>query len=99
MAETNPTTVIAECIEKSKASSDPELISDYIAEALGAGPSVRILHRVIACEAGRLAVHCRRDTIALFRVKAGGLDAERRQRDPTTVYSPSPLKDRRAVVA
>ena len=27
--------VIADCIEESKASSDPELISDYIAEALG----------------------------------------------------------------
>ena len=35
MAEPNPTTVIADCIEKSKASTDPELISDYIAEALG----------------------------------------------------------------
>ena len=35
MAEPNPTTVIADCIEKSKASADPELISDYIAEALG----------------------------------------------------------------
>jgi len=30
----------------------------------GAGPSVRILHRVIACEAGRLAVDFRHDTIA-----------------------------------
>ena len=35
MAEPNPTTVIADCIEKSKGSTDPELISDYIAEALG----------------------------------------------------------------
>jgi hypothetical protein len=35
MAEPNPTTVIADCIEKSKASTDPELISDYVAEALG----------------------------------------------------------------
>ena len=35
MAEPNPTTVIADCIQKSKASADPELISDYIAEALG----------------------------------------------------------------
>jgi hypothetical protein len=35
MAEPNPMTVIADCIEKSKASNDPELISDYIAEALG----------------------------------------------------------------
>src|SRR5262249_3806421 len=35
MAEPNPMTVIADCIEKSKASTDPELISDYIAEALG----------------------------------------------------------------
>jgi hypothetical protein len=35
MAELNPTTVIADCIEKSKATADQELISDYIAEALG----------------------------------------------------------------
>jgi hypothetical protein len=35
MAEPNPTTVIAECIEKSKATTEEELISDYIAEALG----------------------------------------------------------------
>jgi hypothetical protein len=53
----------------------------------GAGPSVRVFYRVIACEAGRLAVDCRRDTVALFQVKAGGLDAERRQRDPTTAAS------------
>jgi hypothetical protein len=35
MTELNPTTVIADCIEKSKATADQELISDYIAEALG----------------------------------------------------------------
>jgi hypothetical protein len=35
MAQPNPTTVIAECIEKSKATTDQELIGDYIAEALG----------------------------------------------------------------
>ena len=35
MAEANPITVIAECIEKSKATSDQELIGDYISEALG----------------------------------------------------------------
>jgi hypothetical protein len=35
MPEPNPTAVIADCIEKSKATTDPELISDYIAEALG----------------------------------------------------------------
>jgi hypothetical protein len=35
MAEPNPVMVIADCIEKSKASADPDLISDYIAEALG----------------------------------------------------------------
>lgn len=35
MAEPNPTTVIAECIEKSKVTIDQELIGDYIAEALG----------------------------------------------------------------
>jgi hypothetical protein len=35
MAEPNPTTVIADCIEKSKATADQELIGEYIAEALG----------------------------------------------------------------
>jgi hypothetical protein len=35
MPDPNPTTVIAECIEKSKATDDQELISEYIAEALG----------------------------------------------------------------
>ena len=35
MAEMNPTTVIADCIEKSKATADQELIADYITEALG----------------------------------------------------------------
>ena len=35
MAEPNPIAVIAECIEKSKATSDQELIGDYISEALG----------------------------------------------------------------
>ena len=35
MAEPNPMTVIADCIEKSEATTDPELIGDYIAEALG----------------------------------------------------------------
>jgi hypothetical protein len=30
----NPLAVIAECIEKAKATTDQELISDYIAEAL-----------------------------------------------------------------
>ena len=35
MAEPNPMAVIAECIEKSKATTDQELIGDYIAEALG----------------------------------------------------------------
>jgi hypothetical protein len=35
MAEPNPTTVIADCIEKSKATADQELIGDYIVEALG----------------------------------------------------------------
>jgi hypothetical protein len=36
MAEANPTAVIAECIEKSKATDDQELIADFISEALGA---------------------------------------------------------------
>jgi hypothetical protein len=27
--------VIADCIEKSKATADPELVADYVAEALG----------------------------------------------------------------
>ena len=36
MAEPNPMAVIADCIEKSKATTDQELISDYIfSEALG----------------------------------------------------------------
>jgi len=35
MPEPNPMAVIADCIEKSKATTDQELISDYIAEALG----------------------------------------------------------------
>jgi hypothetical protein len=35
MADPNPMAVIADCIEKSKATTDPELIGDYIAEALG----------------------------------------------------------------
>jgi len=35
MAEPNPATETADCIEKSKATTDPELISDYISEALG----------------------------------------------------------------
>jgi hypothetical protein len=35
MPEINPLAVIAECIEKAKATTDPELISDYITKALG----------------------------------------------------------------
>ena len=35
MPELNPTAVIAECIEKSKATADQELIADYVAVALG----------------------------------------------------------------
>jgi hypothetical protein len=35
MAEPNHMAVIADCIEKSKATADQELIGDYIAEALG----------------------------------------------------------------
>ena len=35
MAEPNPMAVIAGCIEKPTATADQELISDYIAEALG----------------------------------------------------------------
>ena len=35
MPEVNPTVVIADCIEKSKATTDEELITDYITEALG----------------------------------------------------------------
>src|SRR5262249_17541918 len=49
-----------------------------------------LFHHVIACEAGGLAIDCRRDIVALFQVKAGGLDPERRQRHPTTAAS-SPL--------
>ncbi len=35
MLEPNPMAVIADCIEKSKATNDQDLIRDYIAEALG----------------------------------------------------------------
>ncbi len=35
MPEANPTVVIAECIEKSKATDNQDLIADYVAEALG----------------------------------------------------------------
>ena len=35
MPDPNPTTVITDCIEKSKATADPELITDYVTEALG----------------------------------------------------------------
>ena len=35
MPEIDPTAVIADCIEKSKATADPELIADYVSEALG----------------------------------------------------------------
>ena len=35
MPDVNPTVVIADCIEKSKATTDEELITDYITEALG----------------------------------------------------------------
>jgi hypothetical protein len=35
MPEVNPTAVFADCIEKSKATADQELIVDYITEALG----------------------------------------------------------------
>jgi hypothetical protein len=35
MPDPNPMAVIAECIEKSKATTDQELVGDYISEALG----------------------------------------------------------------
>ena len=35
MAEPNPMTVVADCIGKSTATADPELIGEYITEALG----------------------------------------------------------------
>jgi hypothetical protein len=35
MSQPNPMAVIAGCIEKSKATTDQDLIGDYIAEALG----------------------------------------------------------------
>jgi hypothetical protein len=35
MLEINPMAVVADCIEKSKVAGDPELIGDYVAEALG----------------------------------------------------------------
>jgi hypothetical protein len=35
MPETNPTAVIADCIDKAKATDDQEMIADYVSEALG----------------------------------------------------------------
>jgi hypothetical protein len=35
MPEANPAAVIADCIEKSKATDDQELIADYVSETLG----------------------------------------------------------------
>jgi hypothetical protein len=35
MPEANPTAVIADCIEKSKATADQELIADYVSDTLG----------------------------------------------------------------
>jgi hypothetical protein len=35
MPDPNPIAVIAECIEKSKATADPELVTGYISDALG----------------------------------------------------------------
>jgi hypothetical protein len=35
MPEANPTAVIAECIEKSTATDDQDVIADFITEALG----------------------------------------------------------------
>ena len=35
MPEIDPTAVIADCIEKCKATTDPDLIADYVSEALG----------------------------------------------------------------
>src|SRR5215831_2257039 len=49
-----------------------------------------LFHHVIAREARRLAVDRRCDTVALFQVKAGSLDAEGRQRDPSAA-APSAL--------
>ena len=37
----------------------------------GASRQLELFHHVIACEAGRLAVDCRRDIVALFQIKAG----------------------------
>ena len=35
MPEIDPTALIADCIEKCKATTDPDLIADYVSEALG----------------------------------------------------------------
>ena len=35
MPEINPMAVIADCIEKAKATDDQEMIADYVSEALG----------------------------------------------------------------
>src|SRR6267378_8636345 len=47
------------------------------------------LHHVVARESGRVAVDRRGDVVALLLVKAGRLDAERRQRDPRAAASPA----------
>jgi hypothetical protein len=53
MPEVNPITVIADCIEKSKATADQELIADYITEALwekDRGFESRFLLQGVLCE-------------------------------------------------
>ena len=46
------------------------------------------LHHVIAGQTRRIAINRRGDVVALLLVKAGRLDAERRQRDPGAAASP-----------
>ena len=53
MPELNPTAVIAECIEKSKATADQELIADYITETLGIRRLTTPKRMLSTCSAAR----------------------------------------------
>src|SRR6201993_1199487 len=57
------------------------------ADLCGRRRGSKLLHHVIARETGRVAVDRRGDVVALLLVKAGRLDAERRQRDPGAAAS------------
>ena len=62
-------------------------IEDLIQLAGGGRGQSELLHHVIAREARRLAVNCRRDFIALFTIETGSFNTKRRQRDPSAAAS------------